>query len=171
MRVQYDEDTAEKAYLGWKECGYNARKAARRLAAEGLVIHRNTISAWRDRCGWKTRALREQKEGTTMKEANRDDTGLIAGLEAQRKRYEGFFETLGPTVIDVQATYAYTAVVKAIADVHKKMDPKLETYCAAPAVMEAFVKSIHAKAETLDKAFVHQVFNLIDTFFEEIEPQ
>ena len=163
--VQYDEDTAEKAYLGWKECGYNARKAARRLAAEGLVIHRNTISAWRDRCGWKTRAMREQKEGTTVK----DDTGLIAGLEAQRKRYEGFFETLGPAVIDVQATYAYTAVVKAIADVHKKMES--DTYAASPVVMEAFVKSIRARGETLDKAFVHQVFNLIDNFFEEIKPQ
>ncbi|HEY3276249.1 MAG TPA: hypothetical protein VGJ94_06480 [Syntrophorhabdaceae bacterium] len=83
MRVRYDEDTTEKAYLAWKECGHNARKAARRLAAEGLVIHRNTISAWRDRCGWKTRALREQKEETTVKEANRDDTGLVAGLEAR----------------------------------------------------------------------------------------
>ncbi|HEY3275830.1 MAG TPA: hypothetical protein VGJ94_04355 [Syntrophorhabdaceae bacterium] len=85
MRARYDEETGEKAYLAWKECGHNARKAARRLAAEGLVIHRNTISAWRDRCGWKIRALREQKEETTVKEANRGDTGLIAGLEAREE--------------------------------------------------------------------------------------
>ncbi|HEY3277544.1 MAG TPA: hypothetical protein VGJ94_13065 [Syntrophorhabdaceae bacterium] len=106
MRVQYDEDTGEKTYIAWKECGNNAGKAARRLAAEGLVIHRTTISAWADRCGWKGRALREQREEATVKEADRGETELIAGLEAQRKRYEGFFATLGPTAIDVQATYA-----------------------------------------------------------------
>jgi hypothetical protein len=90
-------------------------------------------------------------------------------LKRERKRYEGFFGTLGPTAIDVQATYAYTALVKAIADVHKKMDPHV--YSAAAVAMEVFVNSIRARGETLDKAFVRQVFELTDDFFEEIKPQ
>jgi hypothetical protein len=34
-----------------------------------------------------------------VKEANRDGSGLAAGLEGQKKRYEGFFETLDKALI------------------------------------------------------------------------
>jgi hypothetical protein len=60
-------------------------------------------------------------------------------------------------VIDVQATYACTALVKAIADVHKKMEP--DVHSTAAVAMEVFVNSIPARGETLNKAFVRQVIN------------
>jgi hypothetical protein len=60
--------------------------------------------------------------------------------------------------------------VKALADVHKKTDPKPDVYAMSPVVMEEFVRFIHA-TKTPDKALVNQIFGLIDRFLDEIKPE
>ena len=96
---------------------------------------------------------------------------LIEDLEAQKARYERFFQSLGEEVIDNQATYAYTSLVKAIADVRKRASEKPDLYAMAPTVMEEFVKFIKAEDRESDNAAQRKVFDLIDRFFERLKPE
>jgi len=96
---------------------------------------------------------------------------LIADLEGQKVRYERFFESLGEEVIDNQATYAYTSLVKAIADIRKRAAEKPDLYAMAPTVMEEFVKFVKAEDPESDKAVQRKVFDLIDRFFERLKPE
>jgi len=113
------------------------------------------------------RALR-QKAGERGAEGAAVDHSarLIEDLEAQKARYERFFASLNEEVIDNQATYAYTSLVKAIADVRKRASEKPDLYAMAPMVMEEFVKFIKAEDREPDKAVQRKVFDLIDRFFE-----
>jgi hypothetical protein len=118
------------------------------------------------------RASRRESEVRRTKEMTGDHAArLIADLEAQKTRYERFFESLGPDVIDNQATYAYTSLVKAIADVRKRAAEKPDLYAMVPTVMEEFVKFIKAEGTEKDKAMREEVFDLIDCFFEETMPK
>lgn len=115
------------------------------------------------------RATRNTAGQTGTKDAPGDHSArLIEDLEAQKARYERFFASLGEEVIDNQATYAYTSLVKAIADVRKRAAEKPDLYAMAPMVMEEFVKFIKAD-DTENKISVREkVFDLIDRFFEVI---
>ncbi|HEY3277545.1 MAG TPA: hypothetical protein VGJ94_13070 [Syntrophorhabdaceae bacterium] len=48
------------------------------------------------------------------------------------------------------------------------MEP--DVYYSVAVAMDVFVKSIQARRQTLDKAFVQQVFKLIEEFFDEVKP-
>jgi len=113
------------------------------------------------------RALR-QKAGEQPGEGAAVDHSarLIEDLEAQKVRYERFFESLGEEVVDNQATYAYTSLVKTIADVRKRSTERPDLYAMAPTVMEEFVKFIKAEDTGQEITVRKKIFDLIDRFFE-----
>jgi hypothetical protein len=125
----------------------------------------------RDRSTGK-RASHKESEARRTKDMTGDHSvRLIADLEAQKTRYERFFESLGPEVIDNQATYAYTSLVKAIADVRKRAAEKPDLYAMVPTVMEEFVKFIKAEDMEESKLVRERIFDLIDRFFEQLRPE
>ena len=121
----------------------------------------------------KPRAAPKRKEAIcdAAKDAPGDNSArLIEDLEAQKARYERFFASLGEEVIDNQATYAYTSLVKAIADARKRAAEKPDLYAMAPLVMEEFVKFIKGEDHEKDKSVQRKIFDLIDRFFEQLKP-
>lgn len=114
------------------------------------------------------RMRRERGVSPTKDQPGEHAARLIADLEAQKERYEGFFESLGHDVVDNQATYAYTSLVKTIADVRKKAAEKPDLYAMAPTVMEEFVRFIKAEEMEESKLVREKVFDLIDRFFEQV---
>ena len=114
----------------------------------------------------------KKTEAIRTKDVTNDHAArLIADLEAQKTRYERFFESLGPDVIDNQATYAYTSLVKTITDVRKRVAEKPDLYAMAPTVMEEFVKFIKAQDMEENRAEQEKVFDFIDRFFEQLKPE
>ena len=163
-----DVEIREEAYRAWKECGTDVPRTVRELKKQGHTLDGKTIRAWRDRYGWKERVGTDESAPRAAKEEH-NAARLIADLETQKARYERFFQSLGDEGIDVQATYAYTSLVRAIADIRKKLAEKPDLYAMAPIVMDEFVKFIKGKGTEKDKVIQEGVFELIDRFFEEIE--
>ncbi|NOZ81263.1 MAG: hypothetical protein GXP63_06350, partial [DPANN group archaeon] len=80
------------------------------------------LYSWRDKYDWKGRAARAEAEERKVKDAvMSDEARMIASLEAQKDRYEKYFESLGPQGADHQAIYAYTNLVKTIVDIKEKI--------------------------------------------------
>jgi hypothetical protein len=175
-RIAHNTETREEAYRTWKASGQNVDRALKELKKGGFVLCRETLSAWRDRYAWKERAAGAEAREGKQKDGNADDTiRLIADLESQKARYERFFQSLDETGIDNQATYAYTGLVKAIADIRKKAAERPDLYAMAPLVMDEFVRFIKARtppgSEAAEEARAREiVFDLIDGFFEELRP-
>lgn len=166
----YTAEVREEAYRVWRECGQNYELTARELKKRGYLITRPTLYDWAEKYSWKERATRAETEEQKVKDTENIDKNaqLIADLEKQKAKYEKFFDGLGEVGIDTQATYAYTSLVKTIADIRKKASEKPDLYAMAPVVMDAFVKFV--KNTVSDKAHQDIVFDLVDRFFEEVKP-
>lgn len=177
MAFLYGPEAKERAYQAWRRCDRNMAKTHLELRNEGLCINRNTIYCWIRDYGWTDRVEKECAEEKIIREKGTDNSvRLIADLEAQKTRYDRFFESLGEKGIDVQATYAYTTLVKTIADVRKKAAAKPDLYAMAPVVMDEFVKFVKTHKPANPEAgkpvnIERAVFDLIDRFFEEIKPE
>lgn len=173
--MQHGPEIKEHAYRAWLQCGENPDRAAKELARAGTPVGRSTIARWRDTLDWKGRARQERGGKEKAGEGREDFSRLIADLEAQKERYERFFEGLGEGVVDVQATYAYATLIKAIGEVRKRAAQKPNLYAMTALVMDEFVKFILAResrAGTAVSSEVRQgVFRLIDEFFDEVKPE
>ena len=171
-RKSYMAETIETAYRTWRKCGQNVELTLRELAKQGYPITKPTIYEWVERYAWKERATRAEAEEQKAADTARIDATdkLISDLEKQKAKYDRFFESLGECGVDNQATYAYTTLVKTIAEIRKKASEKPDIYAMAPVVMDEFVKFIKAKATEKEKAAEDTIFNLIDRFFEEVKP-
>jgi hypothetical protein len=171
MSAPFKPEVREEAYCAWRSCAGSAGKTVRALKEKGIGVDAKSVCRWRDKYGWNERARREDVEekirgGTPEQD---DAARLIADLEAKKARYDRFFEGLGENGIDVRATYAYTALVKTIADIRQKAARKPDLYAMTPIVMEGFVRFI--KASNVGAGVRDGVFDLIDRFFDEIEPE
>jgi hypothetical protein len=109
-----------KAFNAWYESGCNISEALRRLSAEGYVVTRQTLAAWRDEDDWKERAARLDSEIRLAKDAEAltEDDILLASLKRQHGQYERYFETLDKP--DAQATYAHNGLIKTIQEVAQR---------------------------------------------------
>jgi hypothetical protein len=165
----YGPEIKEMVYRVWRDCAQNAIETTRELKKKGFALNKATVLRWRLRGNWAERAERDAAEEKIRKEAITDNPArLIADLEAQKSRYDRFFDSLGEDGVDVQATYAYTTLVKTIADVRKKAAAKPDLYAMTPVVMDEFVKFI--KSTIGDKSIRDAVFSVIDRFFDEVKP-
>ncbi len=117
----YQTDTREDAYKTWRECGQNIERTMRSLSKKGYFITKPTLYAWIEKYNWKDRAARAEAEEQKGKEAMENhDAKAITSLDAVRERYEKYFATLGDNVVDNQAMFAYTGIIKSISEIKVK---------------------------------------------------
>jgi hypothetical protein len=115
-------ENLELAYRVWRECGQSPEQTVRKLNSEhDFTVSRQTIYEWMEKYNWKERAARAEAVEQQAKDPQLSgEEKLIAALESQKKRYEAFFETLGPLGIDNQATYAYSSLISTIQGIREK---------------------------------------------------
>ena len=117
----YQADTREDAYKTWRECGQNVEQTIRSLSKKGYFITKPTLYDWIEKYSWKDRAARAEAEEQKGKEAmGNHDAKAITSLDAVRERYEKYFATLGDNVVDNQAMFAYTGIIKSISEIKAK---------------------------------------------------
>jgi hypothetical protein len=117
----YQAETREDAYKTWRDCGQNIEQTVAALAKKGYFITKPTIYDWMEKYGWKERAARaEVEEKKAIDITMNAEARAITSLEKVQERYEKYFETLGEGKIDSQAVYAYTGIVKSIAEIKEK---------------------------------------------------
>ena len=118
----YITETRESAYRIWREEGQNIERTIRAMKRDhGIPVTKPTIYAWIEKFNWVDRATRAETEEQRVKDVIVSDEGkILSDLERQKEKYERFFESLGETCIDNQAMYAYTNLVKTIADIKGK---------------------------------------------------
>jgi hypothetical protein len=126
----YIAENRELAYRTWRECGQNIELTIRTLKErDGLPVTKPTLYDWIGKFNWKDRAARaeaeEQKAGDIQISF---EEKMLIDLVKQKEKYESYFETLSEGTTDNQAMYAYTALVRLIADIRRKItDPAAKT--------------------------------------------
>ncbi|MEN6375338.1 MAG: hypothetical protein ABFD75_11250 [Smithella sp.] len=118
----YITETRELAFRVWREQGQNIEQTIKVMKRDhGIPITKPTIYSWIEKFNWKERATRAEVEEQRVADAVVSDEGkILSDLGKQKEKYERFFETLGDAGIDNQAIYAYTNLVKTIADIKSK---------------------------------------------------
>ena len=122
VRGSFLKENQELAFRTWRACGQNIELTIRTLKRDhGLPISKPTLYDWIDKFNWKDRAARADAEEQKADDAQMSfEEKMLADLVKQKEKYERYFETLKEGVTDNQATYAYTALVRLIADIKKK---------------------------------------------------
>jgi hypothetical protein len=117
--------------------------------------------------GWIERAKKADAEESQLKSSrlSQREKGL-KDLITQKERYDAYFSSSNE--IDNRATYAYTSIVKAIAELEKSLHETGDILFSAPAVMSEFVKHIQTKCKDKDKRDL--IIKHIDGFLQEITP-
>jgi hypothetical protein len=120
-RRSYQAEAREDAYKTWRTCGQNFAETKRALDRKGYFITVPTLIDWAEKYEWKERAARAEAEEGEMKKALADhDTSVLVDLMGVKTRYDKYFKALGEGRIDNQAMFAYTGIIKSIADVKVK---------------------------------------------------
>ena len=110
----------ELAYKVWRENNHNLSATVKILDKEhGYSISRQSLGKWRKHFEWDDRAAREENEARERQEAT-SDSSILNSLVGQKKKYEDYFESLAPGVVDNQAVYGYNSVLKTLIDVRKE---------------------------------------------------
>jgi hypothetical protein len=115
----YITETRELAYRTWRECGQNIELTIKTMKErQNIPITKPTIYAWKEKFNWEERAARAETEEQRVKDVIlSDESKILADLEKQRQKYERYFDSMGDTAIDPQATYAYNSLAKTITDI------------------------------------------------------
>lgn len=124
-RVNYDAKIRELAFRLWRETGQNVSEALRRLQSEyGYTkLQRQTLYDWMRGGEWQDRAARLQAEADRAEIAKLlGRERILSDLDAQKRRYETYLDSLGPTVVDNAATTAYANLCKVIMSLQDKVE-------------------------------------------------
>ncbi|BCS55184.1 hypothetical protein [Geobacter sp. SVR] len=116
----YKVENRETAFTVWRECSGNIELTLRTLRDQhGLSLTKPTLYDWKEKFGWENRAARADAVSQEVAD-NAADNLMLKALLDQKKKYEQYFETLGPTGIDTQATYAFNSLIKTICDIQNR---------------------------------------------------
>jgi len=162
-------ESRELAFRSYKRCGGNVEATLRELEKEGLKLSKPTLYDWIEKFHFKDRLTKSDalvREAEDIREHYREK--ILTDLKKHKERYDKYFESLGETQVDTQATYAYNSLCKTISDIQRDMDTKADLFRMAPPVMDEFVKFV--KKTVKEQAAQEMVFGLIDRFFDEIKP-
>ena len=93
-KQQYSNEIREQAFLFWYDCR-NDTEVVRLLKQAGYSITRATISSWREKYSWETRA----DSIDIKKQAAQDvsisfEESLLLDLQKQKERYDVYFDNL-----------------------------------------------------------------------------
>ena len=120
----YSNEIKEQAFLFWYDTR-NDSEVVRLLSSAGYNITRATISSWREKYGWETRA----ESIDAKKQAAQDvsisfEESLLLDLQKQKERYDVYFDNLPAGKVDNQAMYVYNQLCEKLINLRNKINPK-----------------------------------------------
>lgn len=123
-KQQYSNEIKEQAFLFWYDTR-NDSEVVRLLKAAGYNITRATISSWREKYDWETRA----ESIDIKKQAAQDvsisfEESLLLDLQKQKERYDVYFDNLPAGKVDNQAMYVYNQLCEKLINLRNKINPK-----------------------------------------------
>lgn len=123
-KQQYSNEIKEKAFLFWYDTR-NDSEVVRLLSSAGYNITRATISSWREKYSWETRA----DSIDIKKQAAQDvsisfEESLLLDLQKQKERYDVYFDNLPAGKVDNQAMYVYNQLCEKLINLRNKINPK-----------------------------------------------
>ena len=123
-KQQYSNEIREQAFLFWYDCR-NDTEVVRLLKQAGYSITRATISSWREKYSWETRA----DSIDIKKQAAQDvsisfEESLLLDLQKQKERYDVYFDNLPAGKVDNQAMYVYNQLCEKLISLRSKINPK-----------------------------------------------
>lgn len=123
-KQQYSNEIKEQAFLFWYDTR-NDSEVVRLLSGAGYNITRATISSWREKYSWETRA----ESIDAKKQAAQDvsisfEESLLLDLQKQKERYDVYFDNLPAGKVDNQAMYVYNQLCEKLINLRNKINPK-----------------------------------------------
>ena len=123
-KQQYSNEIREQAFLFWYD-SRNDSEVVRLLSGAGYNITRATISSWREKYSWETRA----ESIDIKKQAAQDvsisfEESLLLDLQKQKERYDVYFDNLPAGKVDNQAMYVYNQLCEKLINLRNKINPK-----------------------------------------------
>lgn len=123
-KQQYSNEIREQAFLFWYDTR-NDSEVVRLLSGAGYNITRATISSWREKYSWETRA----ESIDIKKQAAQDvsisfEESLLLDLQKQKERYDVYFDNLPAGKVDNQAMYVYNQLCEKLINLRNKINPK-----------------------------------------------
>ena len=123
-KQQYSNEIREQAFLFWYDTR-NDSEVVRLLSSAGYNITRATISSWREKYSWETRA----DSIDIKKQAAQDvsisfEESLLLDLQKQKERYDVYFDNLPAGKVDNQAMYVYNQLCEKLINLRNKINPK-----------------------------------------------
>lgn len=120
----YSNEIKEQAFLFWYDTR-NDSEVVRLLKQAGYSITRATISSWREKYSWETRA----DSIDIKKQAAQDvsisfEESLLLDLQKQKERYDVYFDNLPSGKVDNQAMYVYNQLCEKLINLRNKINPK-----------------------------------------------
>lgn len=116
----YITENRELAFKRYCENGGNIEGTLRSLAKDGLKLSKPTFYDWQKKYNFEERRTKVDMERQKARENQISfEDKILNDLVKQKEKYEEYFET--NKLLDNQATYAYTGIIKTIIDVKKKL--------------------------------------------------
>jgi hypothetical protein len=124
-RTTYEPKVKELAFRIWRETGQNWTDTIRRLSGEyGYTkLKRQTLYDWAQAHDWQDRAARlqsEEERAEISKLLGRER--ILADLDAQKRRYEDYLNSLDRGKIDNAAVTAYANLLKVMEGMQSKIE-------------------------------------------------
>lgn len=116
----YITENRELAFKRYCENGGNIEGAIRALQKDGLKLSKPTFYDWLKKYNFEERRTKVDMERQKARENQISfEDKMLNDLVRQKEKYEKYFEATD--LLDNQATYAYTGIIKTIIDVKKKL--------------------------------------------------
>ena len=113
-------ENREIAFKRYCENGGNIEGTIRVLKKDGLNLSKPTFYDWLKKYNFEERRLKVDMERQKARDSQISfEAKMLNDLVRQKEKYEAYFEQ--NPVLDNQATYAYTGIIKTIIDVKKKL--------------------------------------------------
>lgn len=123
-KQQYSNEIREQAFLFWYDTR-NDSEVVRLLSNAGYNITRATISSWREKYSWETRAenIDVKKQAASDNKITFEES-LFLDLQRQKERYDAYFENLEAGKVDNQAMYVYNQILEKLLSLKNKAKPE-----------------------------------------------
>ena len=161
----------ELAYTTWRRCGQNITETARVLKHDhNYDISRQSLHAWKDKYDWERRAAQAEAEEKSRTEETSDES-LLTVLLKQKKKYEGYFESLSLGTVDNQAIYAYNNILKTLLNIRERVSGDNEIDIDRPKIFLEDMEFIASTLQEIDPEGLKVIAESFDKIIERFKEQ
>lgn len=169
--IEAPAESRERAYEVWRSCGQNITETTRALKRDhNYDISRQSLHAWKDKYDWERRAAQAEAENKQQIESTSDDA-LMTVLLKQKKKYEGYFESLALGTVDNQAVYAYSNILKTLLDIRERISGDKIIDFDRPKIFLEDMEFIVSTLQEIDPEGLKVIAKSFDTIIERFKEQ